>query len=819
MPAAPPAMLDPSAPVLLEELHSAKSQANSVHSSPDNAQLVTGCQDGVVVMWHLHPRPRAFRYIGHQAPVSSVRFSPSGSLAVSAAQDRTIRLWVPKVRGGSTVIHAHQGAVRAAQFFPTGDRVVTGADDKVVKTWCVTTQKAVATFAEHTNWVRCVSVAPDGRIGGSGGDDKTAKLWDFAARQPKSVHTLMHHCDSVTDVAFGPDGHSLATCSVDRTLKLFDIRTYRLLQHYDAHSDAIRQLSWHPSGHFLLSCSQDSTIKVWDLRVGYLFYTLSAHAGPVNSVSFSTDGATFHSAGVDHKVLVWRANFDREPAVPLDGGRPSRGAPAKASARPAAVAPQRGTSPPSPSAPPQTVPVPPPPGAASPLDAAPAIPVDGGGEAAADTAACLEYVMQQVDLLSRTLALVEGRTSSAGDLAHDCADHVQRLEQRVAEDRQVAMDTSVELLQTVKQLAGQMENLETSFSDRESAQARQLEALQTQLDALARENVALRRQIADMHLRELRATHEPPQRLTEPPAPRPAPTVPVPAPAPWPPDHDPTVRPSLGQKSPPAEGGQNGPHRSSPVGSVDLHTSATSHPSPLSPAPSHPTAASSVLYSSISSRAASAGPSPAALPAVGSAEVTFGRVFGLSPDHASMLPPSFAALFGGPQPARNPAPLDTSVPASKVAAVPTATAHDGPAGPPAPAWTSPLSPLWTSAAGLSAPDHMFSPEGVQRSLIWSSTRTPAELLAMPPSGEICLPATGGPQPTRRSSATSTGRGTPHADAMAASKEPMLPPASVAASRSPTSRRPPSEPGAAAEDRRDGSFGVPDDMPVEETEEG
>lgn len=36
---------------------------------------------------------------------------------------------------------------------------------------------------------------------------------------------------------------------------------------------------------------------------------------------------------------------------------------------------------------------------------------------------------------SRTLALVEGRTSSAGDLAHDCADHVQRLEQRVAEDR------------------------------------------------------------------------------------------------------------------------------------------------------------------------------------------------------------------------------------------------------------------------------------------------------------------------------------------------------------------------------------------------
>lgn len=47
---------------------------------------------------------------------------------------------------------------------------------------------------------------------------------------------------------------------------------------------------------------------------------------------------------------------------------------------------------------------------------------------------------------------------------------------------------------------------------------------------------------------------------------------------------------------------------------------------------------------------------------------------------ASMLPPSFAALFGGPQPVRSPAPLDTSVPASKVAAVPTATAHDGPIG-------------------------------------------------------------------------------------------------------------------------------------------
>lgn len=69
-------------------------------------------------------------------------------------------------------------------------------------------------------------------------------------------------------------------------------------------------MSFHPSGNYLITASSDGTLKILDLLEGRLIYTLQGHTGPVFTVSFSKGGELFASGGTDAQVLLWRTNFD-----------------------------------------------------------------------------------------------------------------------------------------------------------------------------------------------------------------------------------------------------------------------------------------------------------------------------------------------------------------------------------------------------------------------------------------------------------------------------------------------------------------------------
>ena len=276
-------------------------------------KLVTASEDHSLMIWSPGvPNARAYKFSGHTDAVTAVAYSSDGTTIASGSRDRSIRMWTPSIVGlyePKALKSAHGGCIRSVSFSRDGTLLVSAADDKTVKIWGAPEGKFLHTLSGHINWVRCAEFNHDNGLIVSASDDKTARLWDVRGQRCAFIYDDFKA--PVRCAKFHPDGAAIATAGDDRTIQVWDIRSQKLVQHYHAaHGDRVNSLSFHPSGDFLLSTSDDGTVKVWDLREGQLFYTLNGHDGPSTCAEFSPDGSFFASGGADQSVMVWKTNFD-----------------------------------------------------------------------------------------------------------------------------------------------------------------------------------------------------------------------------------------------------------------------------------------------------------------------------------------------------------------------------------------------------------------------------------------------------------------------------------------------------------------------------
>ncbi|MGP0566819.1 MULTISPECIES: caspase family protein [unclassified Nitrospina] len=250
---------------------------------------------------------------GHTAAVQGVVVSPNGKYIISGGDDGTLIIWDARTGDRQKTLSGHSGAVNAVAISPDGRSLATGGADTLVKVWDVESGNEVRSLSGHFDAVTGLAFFPDGTRLVSSGLGESIILWDVRTGQPLRVFGDENDSgpefvalEPVRSVAASPSGKTLITAQGD-ALKLWDASTGTRLRTFSRHNGKLFATAFSPDGKSIVSAGQDGVVRLFSTATGELLHTLKGHKGKVNAITFSLDGAHLLSAGDDGTVRLWNA--------------------------------------------------------------------------------------------------------------------------------------------------------------------------------------------------------------------------------------------------------------------------------------------------------------------------------------------------------------------------------------------------------------------------------------------------------------------------------------------------------------------------------
>jgi len=295
-------------------IHTLKHNSTSVYSiviSPDSQTLVSGGDDGSLMIWKLDSG-KLIRTISWKSTfgesdtscITSAVVTPNGQMIASGNLSKFIKLWDWSSGKLTRSLKGHSDSVRSIAISADGQNLISGSRDSTIKIWNLAAGKVVHTFGEHSDSVDAVAISQDTKILVSGSRDSTVKIWDFSSK--KLLTTFTGHSDWIRSVAVNSHRNVLVSGSRDQTVKLWDLSNRAIMHTLTEHSDWVTSVLISSDGDFLISGSRDKTINIWEISSGQLLCKLTDHLEGVCCVSISSDGRTLVSSSDDGEIKNWR---------------------------------------------------------------------------------------------------------------------------------------------------------------------------------------------------------------------------------------------------------------------------------------------------------------------------------------------------------------------------------------------------------------------------------------------------------------------------------------------------------------------------------
>lgn len=315
--------------------------------SPDGRTLVSGSEDGKVIVWDFAGRERVATFSDHGAWVNAVAVSPDGKWCATGGEDGTAIVW-DALRWKKAAVLRHGARVVALAFSPDSQWLACAAQGQIIlrdtlrwekvrefafwfsygnlfyspngrwvissagRMWDPATGEQVDYNDPSNNWL---ALSPDGRnwTGIDGRGVVTfAELPQPWWSPPKVLGRHQVHQDHGRAVAFSRDGRLLASAAED--IVLWQAATQARIARLE-HPAIVWSVAFSPDGRWLVSSHGDGSIVLWDTVERERVASFNEHSAPVRAVAFSPDGIRLASASEDRSVIVWDLKNQKKQAV------------------------------------------------------------------------------------------------------------------------------------------------------------------------------------------------------------------------------------------------------------------------------------------------------------------------------------------------------------------------------------------------------------------------------------------------------------------------------------------------------------------------
>lgn len=303
----------------------ADSHISSLAFEPSTGKwLVTGAEDGRVVLWDAFTGAQIRDLPRHSRAVNSVSFSADGTRVISAANDGFALISDPATgRQIGEALSGNGRPVTSATFSHDGSHaVITTSNGQTdagqyleaqgAQVWEVGASRPTCKFNEDKASTEFASFSPDdSQIVSTGGG--WVQIWD--TRTCKQVPSAGDWLYEVGRAEFSPNGKRLFVAAGLSGIVVWDTGTWKQVSQLTRPDVYVFDAAYSPDGNRLVSADDDKRVRVWDARTGDLLFTYNGHGARVSRVKFSPDGKHVASLDQDGYLHLWPVTVEGLLAV------------------------------------------------------------------------------------------------------------------------------------------------------------------------------------------------------------------------------------------------------------------------------------------------------------------------------------------------------------------------------------------------------------------------------------------------------------------------------------------------------------------------